>query len=312
MKESVTVSLYKLSKEKSIIEIEECDFRKESELQRIVENNLEKLFGLEFIDTEHVVGQFRMDTIAYNPIQNSFVIIEYKNRKSSSVIDQGYTYLNLITEHKPSFVLAYNEQKNTRKRKDDFDWSQSRVLFISTNFNDYQIGAAKNPVLPIDLVKVKLYHENIFEVEEITKSNYQAYGEEKNPALNSVKKLNKEIKVYTEQELVQKGSEGIQELYYVIKESIISWDDNIKVGASKLYVSFKRKTNFCDISIGKNQLKLWLNYNYGELNDSKNLFRNVKEVGHHGNGDYEIIIKDDRDLEYILSVVKEAWSKKKY
>ncbi|MBX8935416.1 DUF5655 domain-containing protein [Enterococcus gilvus] len=303
--------LYKLSKDKSIIEIEENDFRKESELQRVVENNLEELFGLEFIDTEHVVGKFRMDTVAYNPIQNSFVIIEYKNRKSSSVIDQGYTYLNLITEHKPSFVLAYNEQKNTRKRKDDFDWSQSRVLFISTNFNDYQIGAAKNPILPIDLVKVKLYHNNIFEVEEITKSSYQVYGEEKNPALNSVKKLNKEIKVYTEQELIQRSSEEIRELYYSIKENITSWDDSIKVGASKLYVYFKRKTNFCDISIGKNQLKLWLNYNYGELNDSKKLFRNVKEVGHHGNGDYEIIIKDDKDLEYILSVIKEAWSKKK-
>lgn len=311
LKGCIQMSLYRMSKNKKIDEIEETEFKKEKELQQIVECNLEELFGLEFIDTEHIVGQFRMDTIAYNPVRKSFVIIEYKSRKNSSVIDQGYTYLNLITEHKPSFILAYNEKKNTRKRKDDFDWSQSRVLFISTNFNDYQVGAAKNPALPIDLVKVKRYNENIFEVEEITKSNYQAYGEEKSSTLNNARKLNKEIKVYTEQELLTKGSEEMQELYFSIKETITSWDDHIKVIPYKLYVSFKRKTNFCDISIGRNQLKLWLNYNYGDLDDSKGQFRNVKDIGHHGNGDYEIVVKDDSELEYIYSVIKEAWLKKK-
>ncbi len=305
------MALYKLSKETKIQEIVAREFTKEKELQQIIEQNLEELFGLEFIDSEHTVGQFRMDTIAYNPATKGFVIIEYKNRKNSSVIDQGYTYLNLLTEHKPSFILAYNEQKHTRKRKSDFDWTQSRVIFISTNFNDYQIGAAKNPMLPIDLIKIKRYEDNIFEIDEITKSSYQAYVEEKNASLNNMRKLNKEIKVYTEQELVQKGTDEIQALYFSIRETITSWDDNIKVLPYKLYISFKRKTNFCDITIGKNQLKLWLNYNYGELNDSKGLFRNVKEIGHHGNGDYEIVIKDDSELEYIYSVIKEAWSKKK-
>ncbi|MFV0502019.1 MAG: hypothetical protein ACK5MH_10565 [Bacteroidales bacterium] len=29
-------------------------------------------------------------------------------------------------------------------------------------------------------------------------------------------------------------------------------------------------------------------------------------VGHHGNGDYQVIVKNDDDLEYIMSLIKQA------
>ncbi|MDN6577103.1 MAG: transporter, partial [Lactiplantibacillus plantarum] len=35
----------------------------------------------------------------------------------------------------------------------------------------------------------------------------------------------------------------------------------------------------------------------------------VSSIGHWGNGDYEVIIKDDTQIEYILSLIKQAWEK---
>lgn len=34
--------------------------------------------------------------------------------------------------------------------------------------------------------------------------------------------------------------------------------------------------------------------------------RDISSVGHWGNGDYQVIVKNDDDLEYIMSLIKQA------
>jgi predicted transport protein len=53
-------------------------------------------------------------------------------------------------------------------------------------------------------------------------------------------------------------------------------------------------------------MKIWINLDKGKLDDPKQLARDVSDVGHWGNGDYELQIKDDENLEYILSLIKQA------
>lgn len=43
------------------------------------------------------------------------------------------------------------------------------------------------------------------------------------------------------------------------------------------------------------------------LEDSKSIARDVSKTGHWGNGDYEIVMKDSEDFEYILSLIKQSW-----
>ncbi len=50
---------------------------------------------------------------------------------------------------------------------------------------------------------------------------------------------------------------------------------------------------------------------YGQLDDPKRITRDVSTTGHWGNGDYEIHINDDNDLEYILSLVKQSIKRNK-
>jgi RecB family endonuclease NucS len=57
-------------------------------MQKITEDNLESVFGLEFIKTEFQLNNLRIDTLAFDNESNSFVIIEYKRGNSYSVIDQ--------------------------------------------------------------------------------------------------------------------------------------------------------------------------------------------------------------------------------
>ena len=44
----------------------------------------------------------------------------------------------------------------------------------------------------------------------------------------------------------------------------------------------------------------------GQLDDPKQLARDIEKIGHYGKGDYQIQVEDDKDLEYIMSLVKQA------
>jgi predicted transport protein len=54
---------------------------------------------------------------------------------------------------------------------------------------------------------------------------------------------------------------------------------------------------------------MWLNAPFGSINDAKGLARNVANSGHWSNGDYEIRVTNDSELEYILSLVKQVLAK---
>lgn len=82
-------------------------FKLEKEIQTLVENNLEVLFNLQFVKSEFSIKNFRIDTLAFDTENKSFVVIEYKKGSNFSVIDQGYTYMSLMLNNKADFILEY-------------------------------------------------------------------------------------------------------------------------------------------------------------------------------------------------------------
>ena len=123
----------------------------DKDIQKLTEENLETVFGLHFVSTEFSLQNFRIDTLAFDKEANAFVIVEYKRDRSFSVIDQGYAYLALMLNNKADFILEYNEKTKENLKRDDIDWSQSRVLFLAQSFTTYQQNAINFRDLPIEL-----------------------------------------------------------------------------------------------------------------------------------------------------------------
>src|SRR5690606_2344968 len=101
------------------------------------------------------------DTLAFDPENRSFIIIEYKKSRNYSVIDQGYTYMSLLLNNKSDFILEYNENCGGQLKRDDVDWSQSKVIFISPNFTDYQKHSVNFKDVPYELWEIKQYENNL-------------------------------------------------------------------------------------------------------------------------------------------------------
>ncbi len=286
--------------------IKEEFFKYEKDIQKLTEENLELLFGLEIVKSECFINNFRIDTLAFDRESKSFVIIEYKKDRNFSVIDQGYTYLALMLNNKAEFILEYNENKNRTIKRDDIEWSQSRVIFISPSFTAYQNESINFKDLPISLWIIKKYSNQTIGYEQIQSSKAQASIKTITIKDENIKAVSKEIKVYTEEEHLADASDEMVELYEKIKLMILNIGQ-IEIKPKKLYIAFVSGSNIVDIHVQKNSLKLWINLKKGELDDPKGLMRDVSNVGHWGNGDYEIQINDDENIEYILSLVKQSY-----
>ena len=52
--------------------------------------------------------------------------------------------------------------------------------------------------------------------------------------------------------------------------------------------------------------KIFINTKIGSLDDPKGIAKDVSTIGHRGNGDYQIQIENDKDLEYIMSLIKQV------
>ena len=150
------MDLYNIKKE-NLEPIDRDPFKLEKDIQSLVENNMDTLFGVEFVKSEFSLNEFRLDSLCFDHDTNSFVIVEYKRGSSYSVIDQGYSYLSLMLNNKSDFILEYNETKNKSIKRNDVDWSQSRIIFISTSFSTYQKNSVNFKDIPFELWEIKQY-----------------------------------------------------------------------------------------------------------------------------------------------------------
>jgi predicted transport protein len=266
------MALFKI--EKSLEYIKEKPFRLEKEIQEMTESNLKAILGLDFVKSEFALNNFRIDTLAFDKESNAFVIIEYKRDKNFSVIDQGYAYLSLMLNNKADFILEFNENLDKTLKRNDVDWSQSRVLFISPAFTNYQREAINFKDLPIELWEVKRFENNTVSYEQIRKAGAQESIKTISKTDQTIDNVAKEIKVYSEQEHLENASEEIKELYEKMKNAILNFD-NIEVKPKKKYIAFVSARNIVDIHPQRKALKIWINMTFGELDDPKGITRDV-------------------------------------
>lgn len=279
------------------------DFKNEKELQNYVETNMKEILGYQFISTEFTVDNYRLDSLGYDEENNTFIIVEYKNIKNNSLVDQGYAYLGMMLKRKEAFVLKYNNVTKKNKEIRDIDWSQSRIVFVSTVFSQRQINASEFQGMPFDLIKATKYENGIVEFSKIEKNeNLKTEVAYKN---NKIAEVMKEIKVYTEDDHLIKAPEKIKELYHQIKEELLSMGD-IDIEYKKLYIAFKSNTNIVDLEIYNSKIIMFINLKKGKLSEETSILKDISNVGHHGNGDYCIDLKSMEDFEKSIPYIKES------
>lgn len=305
------MKLYSLKRGK-LESISSVNFKSEKDIQNLVEENMEELFGLQFVKSEFQVKNFRIDSLGYDKENNAFVIIEYKKNKNFSVIDQGYTYMSLMLNNKSDFILEYIENSDSALKKDEVDWSQSRVIFISPQFTEYQKHSVNFKDVPFELWEIKKYENNLIGlIQNKTTSNVSISTTSKNEN-DVVKKVGKVVKKYDEDFHLNKSKvqPSTKQLYADLKERILNIGDDIEIVSRKMTIGFNGKRRFFDVYVGRDVLWCWINLKKGKLDDPKNFCRDVSNIGHYGNGDYDMQINENTDLDYVMFLIKQSYKAK--
>ena len=286
----------------------EIDFDRESKLQRLTENNLEELFNLKFVDTEFEYKRLRIDTLAFDTENNSFVIIEYKNKLEYSVIDQGFSYLSLLLNNKYYFIKKYNELTDSNLDIEDFDFTKTKIMIIAPNFTKYQLKSTEFSDLPFELWKVKLYENGCVSYDKI-----------KNDSATSIKEVvldKKTIQInlksldYSEDELLRDKSLEINELYYSLKERLLSDFDDLDMEIFKTLSSYKINDNLiCVVRFLSKSLSIW--FFTKTLEDPENKTKDLSDLSTGGPGvNYQINLESEEDFDYFIKLFKQVYDEK--
>jgi predicted transport protein len=302
------------SKKGQLTPVRTIPFKTEKEIQSLVETNVQTLFGLEFVQTELTVTDFRIDTLCFDPETKSFVIIEYKKGKSWSVIDQGYTYLSLLLNNKSDFVLEYNETKGKSLKRDEVDWSQSRVIFVSPRFTEYQKHSVNFRDIPFELWEIDRYSGDTLGLTRHQSSSSESIEGTLETSDSRVGKVSREVKVYTEEyhrtsnKRRKQGLDGVWELYENLRDRVLELD-NVEVVPRSQYIGFQRDRPFVDVIFGSSHLLIMVNLKKGELEDPRGVTEDVSEKGHWGNGDYRFRLRPGDDLDYPMTLIRQSYDK---
>jgi predicted transport protein len=300
--------LFKITSNK-LSNIKEDAFKLEKELQILTEANLETLFGYEFVSHEFERDRLRIDTLAFDQNSKSFVIIEYKRDQSFSVVDQGLAYLSLMLNNKEVFLVEYNERRNKSLKRDDVDWSQSKVMFIAKAFTDHQQVASGFKDLPVELWQVSRYDGGLIVYEQVQTKKTSATLASLKPS-KATEKVIEQVRTYTEADLLPKS--GLtKELYEELRSRILKLDDRLHPHVTKTYISFRHGENWRNIfsvAFRSNKLRIELfRTRPGDINDPEKRTNYIKQSVQWWNQHVSYLeVSNLKELDYAVYLLQQS------
>ena len=281
----------------TVVELKSSSATIEKELQNIIERNMFEFFGVRFLQSEYRIDNGRMDSIGIDE-NNCPVIFEYKCYSNENVINQGLFYLNWLLEHKANFKLLVIE-KLGMQAAEDIDWSMPRVICIAGDFNKYDEEAIKQINRNVSLIRYKKYGNDLLLFELLNTNTVAPLDTEKEGAAK-----NQTVKSFTEQ--YNSAPKTIQNIYDEIKDYTLSLGDDVSENIVKLYTAFKKIKNFVTLEIYQSNIKINLKLNPDNYRLTDTL-RDIRNIGHWGTGDLQLIIRSEKDLELAKSLIRDAY-----
>ena len=259
-------------------------FESEFALHTLTQKHLKELFDLELVASEKQLNKLRVDNLALNKTNCSLVIIEYKNKFDSNVLNQVQEYHDLILENKDEYLKLVNEC---------VDFNNIQIMIISPQFSDEQIKNASD--------NVNLWQVNLFDDGKVEYLNL------KNSEIVTLKIDLDELKI-TEEKLLEDKSEEMKDLYFNLKNNILKEFKDLKIRYMVDQFSFRANDKLiCVVVFLKSSFNI---YFYSDnLNNAENTV-DISSKSTGGNAKYNFKYKSNEDYDCFLDLFKQTYEQK--
>lgn len=286
-----------------VVELAGHSVQIEKSLQGLFEANLEALLGIRFLATEHSTGPVhggRIDTLGIDE-DGCPVIIEYKRAVNENVVSQGLFYLDWLMDHKKDFQWLVMEKLGAEAAK-AVDWSAPRLVCIAGDFTRYDQHAVKQINRNIELLRYRRFGEEFLIIElvhapKVTK--VQPVQPSESSSADGV--LTGGSNSYLSQDIhyrIANASPATRDVYEAVRAFLTSLGDDVQIKEVQNYIAFKRIKNFACVEVyPQNQtVKTFLKLSPDTVEIQKGFTRDVRNIGHFGTGDLEVVMKSIDDF----------------
>ena len=275
----------------------------EKDLQKLLEENMQTFFGVTFLKSEYRITNGRMDSIGIDE-NNCPVIFEYKRSVNENVINQGLFYLDWLLDHKADFTLLVMQELG-KEKADNIDWSMPCVICVANDFTKFDEHAVNQMQRNIKLVRYRKFGDDLIALEHLNAPQVQpiVYDEKQNKPTKKSTGKDKDFK-----ESFADAGEKNQNIFYTLRDYVMSLGDDIAENQLKYYVAFKKAKNFVCVEVYQSHIICHLKVNPDMVELVPGLIEDVRKKGHWGTGDLRLIIKTIEDFEKLQYLISRAYS----
>jgi predicted transport protein len=277
------------------------EFDNEIELHKLIDKNLDTIFGIRFLRDEYVTEKHgRIETLGLDE-DNRPVVIEYKKHKDKGQLTQANRYMTWIRQNPDSFELLV--LKNIKNYKGKIDFSNPRIICFAQEFSIDDKCLALS--LDAELWKYRYYANNTISItreeepEQLIVSNQKNVSIKKIPRMNSPKK--------SIEDHLAGASEDLKELFYQLEKEIFEISSSIDRYTTNAEINYKTSRVFAYLSIQnkKNCLRYSLRTNNSAMIDEKGLTLEIPKSHGWGNITRQLTVnpEDIRKDKYTISDV---------
>lgn len=278
---------------------------KEKEVQKVIEANLEPIFGVRFVRSEFNTGQKhrgRIDTLGLDQ-DGSPVIIEYKLNANENVINQGLFYLDWLMDHRGDFEVAARAALGDA----EIVWSSPRLILLASGFSRYDQYAVNRIDERIELWTYRFYENDLLGVdllssEEVPQTKAKVKATPVKAGTGA--KTKSEKPEYDLEHHTSKMSDSTQALFDSLHDAIMALGDDVTERFMNQYVGYRRLKNFCEVVGLRSKLNVFID---GPVSDPDGVAEDVSTIGHWGTGHLRASVASDTDIQRVLPLIEQAY-----
>lgn len=275
----------------------------ERPLQVLIENNMDVLFGVRLVASEHSTGKKhggRIDSLGLDE-NGSPVIFEYKRSINENVINQGLFYLDWLLDHRADFELLVMKNLGAEPAA-QIDWSSPRLLCVASDFTRYDEHAIAQINRSIELVRYRDYGGTYLTLDLVasTSATATSAGIDESPSRPAANSADRTVL-----QLHERAPEELKVLYDSLEQYLLALGDDVTKTIRKNYYAFRRIKNFACVEIHPQTRKLlvYLKVDPEQVDLERGFTRDVSQIGHFGTGNLEVAVGTRESLDRALPLV---------
>ena len=277
-------------------------------LQRLIEANMETLFGVRFLASEYNTGakhRGRIDSLGLDET-GSPVIFEYKRHSTESVINQGLFYLDWLVDHKAEFQLLVMRRLGAEVAE-EIDWRNPRVICVANGFTRYDEHAVQQMSKSLELVRYRDFEGELLALELVTTAPADQTSEAASVPATATSKSGGSWK--TVSEYLEGAPQTLKDLFGALETLVESLGDDVTKKTLKYYFAYRRIKNFACVEVHPQTqtLLVYLKVDPDSVELEDGFSRDVRKIGHLGTGDLELRLTTPEDLSKAQPLISRSY-----